>query len=158
MFGLARVGRAFFGAPGHTPILATISFPLSGVAYSVSMTLAATTTDADLDAWQGVWEYSSDGGSTWSVAGTGAMVASGAISNFTFSLTSLTPGINYKVRVRARDRDRRVRGWVVSATFIVGPGFAGLYAQKNTTFYRAEDDRSSYRADWDVATFRAEKN
>ena len=132
---------------GNVPVVA-LNSPVGGAAYSSTLTLDATLTDADAGATiTATFEYSSNSGGAWTVIGNGTTVSTGGRSTRTWDISALTPGINYRVRVKATDDLGLVSGYTSTTDFLIGPSLSALSAHSNTALMRGDSNTASYRAE-----------
>lgn len=111
------------------PDAPTINVPLPATAYSSLITLDATVTDPDGDAVFAEFQYDRSD-NAWTTIGNGTTVATGGHSTRSWDISALQAGFVYRVRARGNDGAtlNNVGPYTTSATFIIGPGFAGLFA------------------------------
>ena len=131
----------------YLPTVTTLNTPVSGSSYSTTIALSATLADQDSDTVTAEFEYSSNSGGAWSSIGDGTTVAAGAASTRTWDISALTPGINYRVRVRARDTLSGLSGYTSTTDFIIGPSLSALFADKNTAQYFVTKNTAQYFAE-----------
>lgn len=139
------------------PDAPTINTPIASTAYSSILGLDATVTDPDVsDTLFATFEYDRND-NNWTVIGNGSTVANGGRSTRSWDISALAPGFNYRVRAKATDNSGAVGPYTTTATFIIGPGYAGLYGTNNTSRYNAENNTQRYYAASQTAIYRAEK-
>ena len=132
---------------GNTPVVSAINTPVGGAAYSTTLTLDATLTDADASATiTATFEYSANSGGSWTVIGNGTTVSTGGRSTRTWDISAFTPGITYRVRVKATDDLGLVSGYTSTSDFIIGPSLSALHAANNTLRYRGDPNTATYHA------------
>lgn len=126
----------FINTPPNAP---TINVPVAGTAYSSTIALDATVSDDDGDAVFAEFQYDRSD-NNWVTIGNGTTVASGGRSTRNWDISGLQAGFNYRVRARTNDSGTafNTSAYTTSVTFIIGPGFAGLFAHDNTSKYHAE--------------------
>lgn len=129
------------------PSAPTINVPVSATPYSSIVTLDATVTDgASFDSVTDIvyarFEYDRSDNNWVAIRGTngsldGSTAASGNHSTLSWDISALQPGFNYRVRSLTLDYPwTQSSAYTTSPTFIVGPGFAGLFAVQDN-FSRA---------------------
>ena len=131
----------------YLPTVTTLNTPVSGSSYSTTIALSATLADTDADTVTAEFEYSSNSGGAWTSIGDGTTVASGSASTRTWDISAFTPGINYRVRVRARDTLSGLSGYTSTIDFLIGPSLSALFADKNTAQYFVTKNTAQYFAE-----------
>jgi hypothetical protein len=158
----------------YVPEVAVLNTPSAGATYRIVIALDATLVDAEgppfqddsfqtntffsvfsLDSQVAEFQYDRNDG-TWVSIGDGASVVTGGRSLLSWDISVLLPG-TYRVRVRARDVAGQLSPYITTGTFIIGPGFAGLFAESNTSKYRPDVNTTSYRADPNTSKYVAVK-
>lgn len=125
----------------RAPTVTALNSPVGGAAYSTTLTLDATLADPDSGATiYATFEYSANSGGSWTVIGVGTTVSTGGRSTRTWDISGLTPGITYRVRVKATDDGLAESAYTSTADFIIGPSISALFAKNNTTTYHAVKD------------------